>query len=71
MISTLAGNLCAVEADLKHALKTVEQQGRFLADQSVRIDQLEQLIKLRAVAPDQDWCPGCSHDIRECLCSVG
>jgi hypothetical protein len=47
MISTLAGNLCAVESDLKVALKTVEQQGRFMADQSVRIDQLEQLLKLQ------------------------
>jgi hypothetical protein len=44
MISTLAGNLCAVESDLKVALKTVEQQGRFMADQSVRIDQLEQRL---------------------------
>jgi hypothetical protein len=50
MISTLAGNLCAVESDLKVALKTVEQQGRFMADQSVRIDQLEQLLKLQPEA---------------------
>lgn len=44
MISTLAGNLCAVESDLKHALKTVEQQGRFMADLSVRIDELTQRV---------------------------
>jgi hypothetical protein len=52
MISTLAGNLCAVESDLKHALKTVEQQGRFMADQSVRIDHLEQ--RLRFMPPDPE-----------------
>lgn len=52
MISTLAGNLCAVEADLKVALKTVEQQGRFMADQSVRIDHLEQ--RLRFMPPDPE-----------------
>lgn len=51
MISTLAGNLCAVESDLKVALKTVDQQGRFMADQSVRIDHLEQLLKLQQ--PDE------------------
>lgn len=48
MISTLASEICALQNNEKTLVRMVEQQGRFMADQSVRIDRLEQRLQMAA-----------------------
>lgn len=46
MISALARDILTLDSDLKRLAGIVEQQGRFMADLSVRLEHTEQLMKL-------------------------